>query len=265
LKEPKVKLVNITRLFKTRWQTITALKDANIEIYEGDFVSLVGPSGCGKSTLIRIIDDIIKPTSGQVFIDGVETGERRIPKETIKKIGFIFQKPNLFPWLTIRQNIQLPLKIFGLEDKKLQMNLESLLEMTNLNESLDQYPLEISGGMMQKAGVIRAMVYDPEILLMDEPFGELDELTRENLDLDLLEIWAKTKKTIIFITHNIEEAILLASKIYVMGTNPGRIIAELNIDLPRPRTLDMIAHEKFISYEKEITDLIGLIDLDKIK
>jgi len=265
LKETKVKLVHITKLFKTRWQTITALKDANIEVNEGEFVSLVGPSGCGKSTVMRIIDDIIKPTSGQVFIDGVETGKKRIPKETIKKIGFIFQKPNLFPWLTVRQNIQLPLKIFGLNDKKWQMNIESLLEMTNLKEYADKYPLDISGGMMQKAGVIRAMVYDPEILLMDEPFGELDELTRENLDLDLLEIWLKTKKTIIFITHNIEEAILLASKVYVMGTNPGRVIAELAIDLPRPRTLDMIASEKFINYEKEITDQIGLIDLNKIK
>ena len=263
--KPKIKLVKVTKIFKTKWQNIIALKNADIEVMEGGFVVLVGPSGCGKSTLIRVIDDIIKPTSGQIFIDGEEIGKNGISKENIKKIGFIFQQPNLLPWLTVKQNILLPLNVLGLKDKKFEENIENLLDMSGLKEYANSYPLDISGSMMQKAGVIRAMAYDPEILLMDEPFGELDELTRENMDMDLLDIWEKTKKTIIFITHNIEEAILLASKVYVMGTNPGRIISELNIDLPRPRSISDTNKQEFIDYEEKIINLIGEINLDIIK
>lgn len=265
MNKPKIKLVKVTKIFKTRWQNIVALKDADIEVMEGDFVALVGPSGCGKSTLIRIIDDIIKPTSGQIFIDGVEIGKNGISKENIKKIGFVFQQPNLLPWLTVRQNILLPLNVLGLYDKRWERNIEKLMDMTGLKEYANSYPLDLSGGMMQKVGVMRALAYEPEILLMDEPFSGLDELTCENMDMDLLNIWEKTKKTIIFITHNIEEALLLASKVYVMGTNPGRIISEINIDIPRPRNINVTNKQEFINYEERIINLIGEINLDKIK
>lgn len=266
MQQPKIKLVNVTKIFKTKRQVITAVENANMEIHAGDFVSLIGPSGCGKSTIIRMLDDITKPTSGDIYIDGeLIPTKRKISLEQIRKMGFIFQQPNLLPWLTVRQNVALPLNIFGFKGKKWEKNVDMLLEMVNMTEYADAYPVEISGGMEQRVGVIRAMVHDPEILLMDEPFGALDEITREKLDMELLEIWNKTKKTIIFITHNVEEAILLASKIYVMGTNPGRIIDEVDIDLGRPRKLEMITEDKFIDYESRLLKLIGEIDLSKIK
>lgn len=266
MQEPKIKFVDVTKIYKLRSQVINAVEKANMEIQSGDFVSLIGPSGCGKSTMIRLLDDITKPTSGKIFIDGeLVPKKKKISPQQIKKMGFIFQQPNLLPWLTVRQNVALPLKIFKLKGEKWEKNIDRLLDMVDMTKYADAYPVEISGGMIQRIGVIRAMVHDPEILLMDEPFGALDEMTREQLDIELLSIWRKTKKTIIFITHNVEEAILLASKAYVMGTNPGRIIAEVDIDIERPRKLEMITEKKFIGYEKQLTDLIGEIDLSKIK
>jgi len=266
LQEIKIKLVDVTKVFKTHRQIITAVDGVNMEIAEGDFVSIVGPSGCGKSTIIRMLDDIIKPTSGQIYIDGQEiNNNKKAPRDLIKKMGFIFQQPNLLPWLTVRQNVELPLKIFGLKEEKWEKHVDMLLEMVDLTEYANAYPLEISGGMVQRVGVIRAMVHDPEILLMDEPFGALDEMTREQLDIELLAIWRKTGKTIIFITHNVEEAILISSKVYVMTTNPGRVIAEVKIDLPRPRKLEMITDGRFLEYEMKLTNLIGELDLSKIK
>jgi len=266
LQEPKIRFTNVTKIFKTHRQIITAVEKANLEIHEGDFVSLIGPSGCGKSTIIRMLNDITKPTSGEIYVDGeMIPQKKKISSKQIRKMGFIFQQPNLLPWMTVRQNVSLPLKVFGLKDEKWEKNVDKLLEMVGLKEYEDAYPSEISSGMIQKIGVIRAMVHDPEILLMDEPFGALDEMTREQLDIELLDIWSRTKKTIVFITHNVEEAILMASKVYVMGTNPGRIVAEVEIDLERPRRLDMITETKFIEYEKKLTSLIGEIDLSKIK
>lgn len=245
---------------------ITAVEKANIEIQDGDFVSLIGPSGCGKSTIIRMLDDITKPTSGEIYIDGeMIPKKKKISPEQIKKMGFVFQQPNLLPWMTVRQNVALPLRVFGLKGEKWEKNIDRLLEMVRLTKYANAYPVEISGGMVQKVGVIRAMVHDPEILLMDEPFGALDDMTREQLNIELLSIWRETKKTIIFITHNVEEAILVSSKAYVMGTNPGRIVSEVEIDLNRPRTLDMIREKKFIDYEEKLTALIGKVDLSKIK
>lgn len=261
----KIKLEDVTKIYKTRRQLITAVKNANIEIEDGDFISIIGPSGCGKSTIIRMLNGIVKPTSGKISIENhLIDYRKKFPKSIIKKMGFIFQQPNLLPWLTVRQNVELPLKIIGL-DKEYYKNVDKLLEMVNMVNYADAYPIEISGGMVQRVGVIRAMVHDPEILLMDEPFGELDDMSREQLDIELYELWQNTKKTILFITHNVEEAVLLSSRVYVMATNPGRIIANVSIDLPHPRTLQMITQEKFAKYELELTNLIGDIDLSKIK
>lgn len=262
----KIKFENVTKVFETRRQVIVAVKDYSMELQAGEFVSILGPSGCGKSTLIRMLDDIIKPTSGSIYIDGIEiSNKKKMPSATLRKMGFIFQQPNLLPWYTVRQNVALPLKIFGLKGEQWGKRVDQLIEVVGMTKYADAYPVEISGGMTQRIGVIRAMVHDPEILLMDEPFGALDDLNREQLDMELLDIWRETKKTIIFITHNVEEAVLLSSRIYVMGTNPGRLISTVNIDLPRPRTLDMITQPDFIKYESDITNLIGEIDLSKIK
>ncbi len=263
---PRIEFKNISKLFETGRQTIVAVKDFSMTMMPGEFISILGPSGCGKSTLIRMLDGIIKPTSGEILINGVNvSNHKKMPKEVLRKMGFIFQQPNLFPWYTVRDNVMLPLKIFGLSGPEWEKRTDELIEMAGLTQYAKAYPIEISGGMAQRTGVIRAMVHDPEILLMDEPFGALDELNREILNMELLGIWERTKKTIIFITHNVAESILLSSKIYVMGTQPGRLISTVDIDLPRPRTLKMIAEEKFAAYERDLVGLIGKLDLNKIK
>jgi NitT/TauT family transport system ATP-binding protein len=262
----KIKLQGLTKIFHTRFQTIIAVQNIDMDFLSGDFVSIIGPSGCGKSTIIRMIDDIIKPSSGHIYIDGEDvTKYKRIPADIIRRIGFIFQQPNMLPWRTVRENILLPLKIFGLTDKDIEGYADELMELTGLGPYRDGYPTEISSGVMQRAGVIRAMVHKPEILLMDEPFGALDEMTREQLNMELLDIWKKMGQTIIFITHSVEEAVLLSNRVYVMGTNPGRIIGEVAIDLPRPRTLEFITTDKFVAYCEDLTARIGHIDLNKIK
>ncbi len=265
MESTKITFEHVTKVFKTQRQRIVAVKDYNMDIAEGEFVSIVGPSGCGKSTLIRMLADIIKPTEGSISIDGVDYSKRKMPQAILKKIGFIFQQPNLLPWLTIRQNVALPLRVFHLKEARWNEHVDSLLEMVGLSDYADSYPLEVSRGMTQRIGVIRAMVHDPEILLMDEPFGALDGITREQLNIELYGIWQRTKKTIIFITHNVEEAVLLSSRVYVMGTQPGRLTNTVNIDVPHPRTLDMISTQGFQSYVKQLTGMIGEIDISVIK
>lgn len=262
----KVVLNNLTKIFQTRRQTITAVENVNMQFEEGDFVTILGPSGCGKSSIIRMINDIIKPSAGEIIIDNQDiTKYKRIPKEVIRKMGFIFQQPNMYPWRTVRQNVELPLKIFGLKGPEWQSYVDELIDLIGLTPYKNNYPSEISGGSLQRAGVIRAMVHKPDILLMDEPFGALDETTMHQMNIELLGIWKKTRKTIIFITHSVEEAVLLSNRVYVMGTGPGRVVDEVVIDLPRPRTLEMLSDPQFIEYCSYLTAKIGHIDLSKIK
>ena len=262
--EYRIELNGITKEFPTKKGVITAVKDVNFRVKEGDFISLVGPSGCGKSTVIRMINGIISPSRGTIRI-GQDSYSGEPSHDTLKKLGFVFQSPNLLPWLTVRDNLKIPLKVMGLTGKRWDDRAEELLQLVGLTDAAKMYPGEISEGMKQRLGVIRAMVHDPEILLMDEPFGYLDELTRETLDLEILKIWEQTKKTIIFITHNISEAILMASQIYVMGTNPGRIIKEVQVELPYPREHSCMETEYFVNMEAMIMGLIGNVALDKIK
>lgn len=267
MSEPRIKFEHVSKVFETRSQTIVAVQDYSMEIEKGEFISILGPSGCGKSTLIRMLDGIIDPTEGSIYIDGelVAGKKKKISKAMLRKMGFIFQQPNLLPWYTVRENVALPLRVFGLKGEEWEKKVDDLIAMVGLTEYANAYPYEISGGMLQRAGVIRAMVHDPEILLMDEPFGALDELTREQLNMELLDIWKSTGKTIIFITHNIEEAVLLSSRVYVMGTNPGRLVETITLDLPRPRELSMITQPKFIEYKQTLEGYIGELDLSKIK
>ncbi len=260
----KLKCDHLTKLFQTKRQVITAVRDASIAIREGEFVSLVGPSGCGKSTIIRMIENIIAPTDGTVTIDGV-TYSDMIPKEILRKLGFVFQSHNLLPWMTVEQNLRMPLKVFKLLGPQWDERVEQLLSFAQLNRLRKTYVNELSVGMQQRLGVIRAMVHDPEILLMDEPFGALDAQTRDLLDMQLMEICARTKKTVIFITHNVGEAILLSDRVYIMKTTPGEIIGEMSIDLPRPRELEMKDTRQFATYEYKITNTIGNIELNLIK
>ena len=264
--EPKIRLEGVTKVFRSRFQTITAVENTDMQFQQGDFVTIIGPSGCGKSTIIRMIADIIKPTSGSIFIDGENISVyKRIPVEVIRKLGFVFQLPNMFPWRTVRENVMLPLDVFKLRNKESEEYADELIEMAGLTESKDAYPVDISGGSMQRAGVIRAMVHKPEILLMDEPFGSLDQMMREQLNLELLDIWEDTNKTIIFITHSVDEAVLLSNSVYVMGTNPGRVIDRVSIDIDRPRDLSVVTTPEFIDYCAYLTDKIGRVELDRIK
>lgn len=263
--EPKIKLEHLGKKFVTKRQEITALDDVNMEFYPGEFVSIVGPSGCGKSTIIRMIDDIIKPTSGIITVDGVAY-DNQVPvtKELVKKLGFIFQLPNLYPWLTVRENLQLPLKVYDMLDEEHVKYTEELLEMIGLTDAGNVYPGEISGGMAQRIGVIRGMVHKPSMLMMDEPFGALDDETRERLNIEMLHIWEKTGMTIIFITHNVSEAVLLSQRIYVMQSNPGKVKAEVKVEFEGERDLSLLTKPEFVRCCKKVEDLIGKVDLNDV-
>lgn len=262
--EYKIQLDHITKVFQTKRAVITAVKDASIRIKEKEFVSLVGPSGCGKSTIIRMIQNIIEPTEGTIRIDE-DTYSAKIPTHVLRKLGFVFQSHNLLPWMTVEQNLRLPLKVFKLSGKKWEDQVNRLLDFAKLTKMRGMYVNDLSVGMQQRLGVVRAMVHDPEILLMDEPFGALDAQTRDTLDMQLLELCEQTGKTVIFITHNVGESVILSDRVYIMKTTPGEIIGELKIDLPRPRTLDMKDTKAFAQYEYDITNTIGKIELSTIK
>ena len=265
LNEAKIKIEHLDKTFVTRRQTIHAVKDVNMEVYPGEFVSLIGPSGCGKSTIIRMIDDLIKPSSGRIFVDGVEiTQYKRIPAEINRKIGFVFQLPNLLPWLTVRENVRFPLRIYNIRDEQAEKRVDHLMDLAGLEPYRDAYPAEISGGITQRIGVMRALVHDPEIVLMDEPFGALDGMMREQMDMEILNLCKSLGKTVIFITHDVEEAVLMSDRVYVMATNPGRIVEEVAIEFEEEKSLNMLTQKKFQDYCTRLTNSIGTIDLSKI-
>lgn len=231
--EIKIKGLCVTFPDKDGGDDIQALKDVNLEIKEGEFVSLLGPSGCGKTTLLRSIADLQEISSGIISVKG------RTPKEIrlSQKYGIVFQSPVLYDWRTVRRNICLPMEVIGLPKKERTRRIDEVLELVGLSKFGKKYPHQLSGGMQQRVGIARALALDPEILLMDEPFSALDEFTKEKLHMDLLDIWRKTKKTILFVTHNLQESVLLSDKVVVLSPHPGRVSAVVDIDLPRPREL----------------------------
>lgn len=212
-----------------------ALNDVSIDIKAGEFVSLLGPSGCGKTTLLRIVADLLEPTSGSVEIAG------KTPREIRKQhhYGIVFQSPVLYDWRTVRKNVCLPLELMKMSKEEQIVRSDKMLELVGLSEYASHYPYQLSGGMQQRVGIARALVIKPQILLMDEPFSALDEFTREKLNEDLLRIWKKTDKTVLFVTHNIAESVFLSDRVCVLSAHPGRLSAIVDIDLPRPRTSEM--------------------------
>lgn len=214
-------------------QTI-ALQDIHLQIQAGEFVSLIGPSGCGKSTLLRIIGDLISPSSGTVLVNGSPAPQARVNRE----YGIVFQAPVLFDWRTVEKNVQLPLEIMGKPPQERVTRANQMLELVELNGFQKHYPYQLSGGMQQRVSIARALSFNPKLLLMDEPFGALDEITRERLNAELLDIWSKTKTTIVFVTHSIPEAVFLSTRVVVMSARPGRITQIIPIDLPQPRNFD---------------------------
>ncbi|MCC7162995.1 MAG: ABC transporter ATP-binding protein [Anaerolineae bacterium] len=214
-------------------QTI-ALQDIDLEIEQGEFISLIGPSGCGKSTLLRIIGDLISPTNGTVQVNGKPAPQARVDRD----YGIVFQAPVLFDWRTVERNVQLPLEIMGKSAEERTRRANQMLELVELNGFQKHYPYQLSGGMQQRVSIARALSFHPQLLLMDEPFGALDEITRERLNAELLDIWSRTKTTIVFVTHSIPEAVFLSTRVVVMSARPGRITEIIPIDLPQPRVFE---------------------------
>lgn len=231
----EVQLKNVGMVYKTGKTDVDALTKISLDIKKGEFISLLGPSGCGKTTLLRIIGDLLENTSGEVYIDGESPRTARIKR----KYGIVFQSPVLYEWRTIRKNVELPLEIMKIKRKERKRIVEEMLALVGLSDFADHYPSQLSGGMQQRVGIARALAVGPEILLMDEPFSALDEFTREKLHEDLLNIWQQTNKTIVFVTHNISEAVFLSDRVCVLSPHPGRLSAIVDIDLPRPRVSEL--------------------------
>jgi NitT/TauT family transport system ATP-binding protein len=242
---PLIDIQNVSKTYVTASSgNVHALNKVDLTIAEGEFVCVVGPSGCGKSTLLRMLAGLDTYDAGKV------TGPSG-------KVGVVFQAANLLPWLSVRENVRLPLRVGGRHDAADQ-RIDGLLEMTGLGEFGARYPYELSGGMQQRAGICRALARDPQILLMDEPFGALDALTRERMNIELQRIWQTHRKTIMLITHSISEAIFLGDRVVVMSARPGRILADLHVPIPRPRSFDTIVSHP--SYAKLASEIRGLLN-----
>ncbi|OPJ59150.1 ABC transporter ATP-binding protein [Clostridium chromiireducens] len=252
LREDKVeiKIEDLSMVYqdKNGGEPVTALKNVNLEIKEGEFISLLGPSGCGKTTLLRIIADLLQPSSGKVTVRGQSPREVRLQK----KYGIVFQNPVLYDWRTVRRNVCMPMELLGMKKQDRTAKVTEMLDLVGLTNFGKHYPYELSGGMQQRVGIARALAINPEILLMDEPFSALDEFTREKLHEDLLEIWTKTKKTVVFVTHNISEAVFLSDKVVVLSPHPGRVSAVIDIDIPRPRNMESKQSKQFYDYITKI-------------
>lgn len=232
----QIQIDHVSMSFKDgKGQNVLALRDIHLDVKKGEFISLVGPSGCGKTTLLRLIADLLEPTEGIVKVAGMTPREVRLQQ----KFGIVFQKPVLFDWRTVKKNVEMPLEIMKWRPKERSDRAEKMLELVGLTEFENHYPQQLSGGMQQRVGIARAFAIRPEILLMDEPFSALDEFTKEKLQQDLLRIWSKDMKTVIFVTHNIAEAVYLSDRICVLSPHPGRLSAVIDVDLPRPRELSM--------------------------
>jgi NitT/TauT family transport system ATP-binding protein len=248
MNEPIVSVNNISKIFKgskKKAKDFVALENISFDVFKGEFVSLLGPSGCGKSTLLKIISNLIPSTGGK--IDIYNETEKKIPQ-----FGFVFQDSVLLPWRTALDNALFPFEIMSNKKKADEKHVKRLFELAKLNGFEDSYPRQLSGGMKQRVAIVRALSYNPEILLMDEPFGALDAITRDELNNLLLEIWHSTKKTILFVTHSISEAVYLSDRIIVMGTKPGRVLEDMHIDISRPRDEDTKLSPEFFNYVKKL-------------
>lgn len=234
--------------FQTDDGPVFALSKINLDVAEGEFVSFIGPSGCGKTTLLRAIADLEKSSSGTLTVNGMTPEQARLARA----YGYVFQAPALYPWRTVERNVGLPLEIMALDDQaaRIQRNLD----LVNLTGFEKKFPWQLSGGMQQRVSIARALAFDPKLLLMDEPFGALDEIVRDKLNQQLLELWDRTGKTVVFVTHSIPEAVFLSSKIVVMSPRPGRIIDVIDSSLPRKRTLDIRETSEFLKIAHRVRE-----------
>jgi NitT/TauT family transport system ATP-binding protein len=236
-----VSIAGAGKRFGTGASAVTALDGIDLTVGSGEFVSLIGPSGCGKSTLLRLIGDLTSPTAGEVRVNGKPARQARLDRD----YGMVFQAPVLMDWRTIDRNIELPLEIMGFSKEERQRRSADLLRLVELEGFEGKHPWQLSGGMQQRVAIARALAFDPKLLLMDEPFGALDEMTRERMNLELMRIWSRTGTTVVFVTHSIPEAVFLSTRVVVMSARPGRISKVVAIDLAQPRTVETRESERY--------------------
>src|SRR5712671_220828 len=251
--EPFIRIAGVQKTYHGRGADFLAISEASFDVEAGELVALVGPSGCGKTTLLKILAGLHAHDSGVVTI-----GSTTQPFDPSRDIGMVFQQPLLLKWRRILDNVLLPAEILGLPMAPSRVRARDLLALVGLKGNEDKYPYELSGGMQQRAAIARALIHDPKLILMDEPFGALDALTREKMNLELLRIWRQARKTIVFVTHGISEAVFLGTRVVVLTAGPARMADNFLVDLPHPRTLDIKTQEKFGEYTRRIYRLLGL-------
>ena len=246
-----IRIDAVAKTYRTRrGDLVEALAETTLAVGENEFVTLVGPSGCGKSTLLKLVAGLVTPTHGSIRV------REQVVREPFPDVGFVFQQPVLLPWRSVLDNVLFSVEMLGLDPRQHRKPATDLLELTGLAGFETKYPRELSGGMQQRVAICRALLPDPGLLLMDEPFGALDALTREEMSLELLRVWEERRKTILFVTHSIPEAILLADRVVVMSARPGRIVRVISVDLPRPRTMDLEFDPRFKAHSDEVRGLI---------
>lgn len=249
---PVIEVAGVGKRFVVGKAEAVALQDASLTIHDGQFVSLIGPSGCGKTTLMRLVADLIEPTEGTITVAGKTPRQARKDRE----YGYVFQAPALYEWRSVIANVMLPLEIMGVPRGERKRRAELLLNMVGLEAFHRSYPWQLSGGMQQRVSIARALAMEPKMLLMDEPFGALDEITREAMNFELLRLWQETKKTVVFVTHSIAEAVFLSSHIVVMTARPGRIREVIEVDLPYPRDVETRESERFFELTTRVREAL---------
>jgi NitT/TauT family transport system ATP-binding protein len=251
---PFIRLEGVRKEFLTRGEQFLAVSDVTFDVAEGELVALVGPSGCGKTTVLKMIAGLHDHSGGTMQIGGANGAGFSADKD----IGMVFQQPLLLKWRKVLENVLLPAEILGLPMAESRDRARDLLALVGLTGFEGNYPYELSGGMQQRAAIARSLVHDPKVVLMDEPFGALDALTRESMNLELLRIWSESRKTILFVTHGIQEAVFLGSRVVVLTSGPARMAGDITVELPYPRKLEIKTHEDFGAYTRQIYSLLGM-------
>ena len=250
---PVVSVQTVSVAYPSREGVFQALSDVSLDVARGEFISLIGPSGCGKTTLLRLIADLAQPTSGQLCVNGGTPHQAR----SDRSYGYVFQSPALYPWRTALNNVMLPLEIIGLSAPERRARAAAALAAVGLTEASGRYPWQLSGGMQQRVPLARALSLQPDLLLMDEPFGALDEITRDKLNLHLTDLWRERNLTVIFVTHSIPEAVFLSTRVVAMSANPGRISRVIECPFPHRRTLDLRNTPAFLEISQQVRDALS--------